>query len=169
MSDTSDPGTPTQPQTTVGDTNNTNNLDTAPKAQVEETEKLKKPKKKLPLFVAMAAVILGVIGVAVFMLLNKPEEKPAATTTQLTRVSMHTGWLFQAQFAGFFVAQEKGYYKDAGLDVDLQEIKDGQDLNKEVADGTIDFATSTPLEVVAAKPTRDHIAALWVQTRYSLS
>src|SRR5580692_9539572 len=29
-------------------------------------------------------------------------------------------WFHQAQFAGFYVAKEKGYYRDAGLDIDIQ-------------------------------------------------
>ncbi len=33
---------------------------------------------------------------------------------------MRLKWLNQAQFAGFYVAQEKGYYKSAGLDVSIQ-------------------------------------------------
>jgi NitT/TauT family transport system substrate-binding protein len=30
-----------------------------------------------------------------------------------------TQWLAQAQFAGYYVAQEKGFYKEAGLDVEI--------------------------------------------------
>ena len=29
-------------------------------------------------------------------------------------------WFHQAQFAGFYVAKEKGYYQSAGLDIDIQ-------------------------------------------------
>ena len=29
-------------------------------------------------------------------------------------------WFHQAQFAGFYVAKEKGYYQAAGLDIDIQ-------------------------------------------------
>ena len=35
-------------------------------------------------------------------------------------VTVRLKWFHQAQFAGFYVAQEKGFYKDAGLDVNLQ-------------------------------------------------
>src|SRR5687768_11673358 len=98
MSETSTPGTPTQPQTTVG---TTNNIDTQPAPNAEGGNK---PKTKWPLLVALAVVGVGVIGAAAYMLL-KPDKK--TTETQLTKVSMHTGWLHQAQFAGFFVAEEK--------------------------------------------------------------
>jgi NitT/TauT family transport system substrate-binding protein len=32
-------------------------------------------------------------------------------------VTLQLKWVTQAQFAGYYVAQEKGYYKAAGLDV----------------------------------------------------
>jgi len=35
-------------------------------------------------------------------------------------VTIRLKWLNQAQFAGFYVAQEKGYYKAEGLDVNIQ-------------------------------------------------
>ena len=33
------------------------------------------------------------------------------------KVTIQLKWVAQAQFAGYFVAKEKGFYKDAGLDV----------------------------------------------------
>jgi NitT/TauT family transport system substrate-binding protein len=35
-------------------------------------------------------------------------------------VTLRLKWLNQAQFAGFYVAQEKGYYKAEGIDVNIQ-------------------------------------------------
>src|SRR5258707_9512575 len=35
-------------------------------------------------------------------------------------VTVRLKWFHQAQFAGFYVAKEKGYYKSAGLNVDIQ-------------------------------------------------
>src|SRR5271154_4555709 len=35
-------------------------------------------------------------------------------------VTLRLKWLNQAQFAGFYVAKEKGYYKSEGLDVNIQ-------------------------------------------------
>jgi len=35
-------------------------------------------------------------------------------------VTVRLKWFNQAQFAGFYLAQEKGYYKSAGLDVNIQ-------------------------------------------------
>lgn len=36
------------------------------------------------------------------------------------KVTVQLKWVAQAQFAGYFVAKEKGFYKDAGLDVTIR-------------------------------------------------
>ena len=40
-----------------------------------------------------------------------------AASAHAEKVTLQLKWVTQAQFAGYYVAQEKGYYKDAGLDV----------------------------------------------------
>jgi NitT/TauT family transport system substrate-binding protein len=40
-----------------------------------------------------------------------------AGTASAEKVTLQLKWVTQAQFAGYYVAQEKGYYKAAGLDV----------------------------------------------------
>ena len=39
---------------------------------------------------------------------------------QLTKVTIQLKWVTQAQFAGYYAAKARGYYKNAGLDVDLK-------------------------------------------------
>ncbi len=39
------------------------------------------------------------------------------------KVTVQLKWLPQAQFAGYYVAQSKGYYKDAGLDVTINGVQ----------------------------------------------
>jgi len=43
------------------------------------------------------------------------------------QISLQLKWKHQFQFAGFYMALEKGYYRDAGLDVHLIEGGAGQD------------------------------------------
>jgi len=38
----------------------------------------------------------------------------------LTKVTLQSKWVVQAQFAGYYAAQAKGYYKQAGLDVTIK-------------------------------------------------
>src|ERR1700759_2749258 len=42
-----------------------------------------------------------------------------ATAHAADAVTIQLKWVAQAQFAGYFVAKEKGLYKDAGLDVTI--------------------------------------------------
>jgi NitT/TauT family transport system substrate-binding protein len=67
------------------------------------------PKKALPLFtaLALAAASFG-----------------AAAQDKLT---LQLKWVTQAQFAGYYVAKDKGFYKEAGLDVTIKS--GGPDIN----------------------------------------
>ena len=45
---------------------------------------------------------------------------PLATALNAAdKVTIQLKWVAQAQFAGYFVAKDKGFYKDAGLDVTI--------------------------------------------------
>ena len=41
-------------------------------------------------------------------------------SAKLTKVTLQLKWVTQAQFAGYYAAVAKGYYKDFGLDVSLK-------------------------------------------------
>src|SRR6266446_3384586 len=43
-----------------------------------------------------------------------------ATGTKATKVTLQLKWVTQAQFAGYYAAKAKGYYSQAGLDVNLK-------------------------------------------------
>jgi len=53
----------------------------------------------------------------------------------LQKVSLQLQWLHQFQFAGYYVAKEKGLYKDVGLNVEIKEFKPSIDTVKEVLSG----------------------------------
>ncbi len=48
-------------------------------------------------------------------------------------------WLDQFQFAGYYMAKEKGFYKEAGLDVEIKKFKHGYDTQDEVLSGRANF------------------------------
>lgn len=51
---------------------------------------------------------------------NSGEEKIATSSTgDLTPLTLQLKWVPQAQFAGYYVALEKGYYEEEGLDVTI--------------------------------------------------
>lgn len=53
-------------------------------------------------------------------------------------VSLQLNWLHQFQFAGFYVAKEKGFYKEKGLYVNLLEF-DKSDVIKKITQREVDF------------------------------
>ncbi|AKG36688.1 ABC transporter substrate-binding protein [Paenibacillus durus] len=67
---------------------------------------------------------------------------PAASTApsaDLVPVKLQLKWVPQAQFAGYYVALSKGYYKDEGLDVQI--LPGGPDIvpEQQVAGGSADI------------------------------
>ena len=54
-------------------------------------------------------------------------------------VTLQLVWKNQWQFAGYYMAKEKGYYKKAGLDVRIRELKKGIDVVDEVVGRQADF------------------------------
>jgi polar amino acid transport system substrate-binding protein len=55
-----------------------------------------------------------------------------ANSVSLEKVSLQLPWKHQFQFAGYYMAKEKGFYKDAGLDVNILEYENGIDLTQRV-------------------------------------
>lgn len=57
-------------------------------------------------------------------------------------VTIYLGWSHQFQFAGYYVAKEKGFYDDLGLDVTLNADKFQDQLSK-ITDSEAGYAVST--------------------------
>ncbi|PIV88063.1 MAG: hypothetical protein COW48_08180 [Hydrogenophilales bacterium CG17_big_fil_post_rev_8_21_14_2_50_63_12] len=63
-------------------------------------------------------------------------------------VSVQLIWKHQFEFAAFYMAEEQGYYRAAGLEVAIREGGPGIDAVKEVLDGRADFGVGTSALVV---------------------
>lgn len=55
-------------------------------------------------------------------------------------ITLQLNWLNQFQFAGYYVAKEKGFYKDVGLNVTINELKNKKELSNIIKEGKADFA-----------------------------
>ncbi|MBY0266284.1 MAG: GGDEF domain-containing protein [Burkholderiales bacterium] len=55
------------------------------------------------------------------------------------RVVLQLKWKHQFQFAGYYVAKEKGFYTDAGFAVEIREAQEGVDPVDSVLKGEADF------------------------------
>lgn len=71
-------------------------------------------------------------------MLSADDSKPV-DNSDLAKVSIQFMWLHQFQFAGYYMAKEKGYYKNSGLDVELKEFRFGMKVTDEVVQGRSDF------------------------------
>ncbi len=63
----------------------------------------------------------------------------ASKNEELHKISVQLLWKHQFEFAGFYMAKEKGFYKEAGLDVDIKEYNFGTDITNDVIEGKSDF------------------------------
>lgn len=61
----------------------------------------------------------------------------------LETVTLQLKWSHAFQFAGYYAAQEKGYYREAGLDVAIEEAHPGDDPLKVVLDGKAQYGVGT--------------------------
>ncbi len=61
----------------------------------------------------------------------------------LEKVVLQLKWTHQFQFSGYYAAIEQGYYRDAGLEVEVREALPEQDTALEVTKGHADFGVGT--------------------------
>ena len=59
------------------------------------------------------------------------------------QVTLQLKWQHQFQFAGYYAAQAKGYYKEAGLEVNILEAAPGVDVVDEVVTGHAQFGVGS--------------------------
>ena len=64
-----------------------------------------------------------------------------ASETGLPRVAFMPQWMPQAQFAGYYVAYEKGFYRQHGLDVSIRRGGPASSPPDALARGQVDFTT----------------------------
>ncbi|VAW02942.1 Pyrimidine ABC transporter, substrate-binding component, partial [hydrothermal vent metagenome] len=87
-------------------------------------------------------VVLAVFAMVAAACSSSSDDGGGADTQELTPVKLQLQWFTQAQFAGYFAALEKGFYRDAGLDVTI--LEGGVDIVPATVldSGAADFAIS---------------------------
>jgi ABC-type nitrate/sulfonate/bicarbonate transport system substrate-binding protein len=128
------------------------------------------PKKRGKMWLVLPLLLVIVAAAAAYALVFK-KDKPAQPA-QLQKVSVRLEWVNNPEFAGMYIAQDMGYYKAAGLSVELKEFQDSTDVNKEVADNVVDYGVSTPLEVILARgkgQDNKAIAAIYQTSPYAIA
>ena len=105
--------------------------------------------KYAPLYSAPLAHALLALTVLV-MLTACTSGKPVETPAAMQAVTLQLQWFPQAQFAGYYVALEKGWYAEEGLDVTIRA--GGPDISPAtaVAGGNADFGTYMLADLASA-------------------
>ena len=84
----------------------------------------------------------------------------------LEKVSLQLKWLHQFQFAGYYVALEQGYYRDAGLDVEIRQGGPFIDAMVDVGSGKADFGVCAS-GVVLPQAAKNKVSVLGVIFQHS--
>jgi diguanylate cyclase (GGDEF)-like protein/PAS domain S-box-containing protein len=93
-----------------------------------------------------------------------------AESTSLEKVSLQLNWKNQFEFAGYYMAKEKGFYEDAGLDVHILEYNNTVELSKSVTENKHTFAIGYSGTVLDAVTTNDivFLSAIFQSSPYVL-
>ncbi|MBI4756562.1 MAG: ABC transporter substrate-binding protein [Betaproteobacteria bacterium] len=67
----------------------------------------------------------------------------APSAQALDKVRLQLKWLHQFQFAGYYAAQAKGYYRDSGLEVAIIPARPGDNAVQKVLAGEAEFGVGT--------------------------
>jgi NitT/TauT family transport system substrate-binding protein len=92
---------------------------------------------------AIVAVLALVLAAALAACGSSNDESGSSSgSKKLTPVKLQLQWVAQAQFAGYYAAVAKGYYKDEGLDVQI--VEGGPDIVPidSLSAGDVDYAIS---------------------------
>jgi NitT/TauT family transport system substrate-binding protein len=87
----------------------------------------------------VGGILAAAIGAAVWAVAAAGASPAETAKPAATKVTLQLKWVTQAQFAGYYAAKDKGYYKQAGLDVRIKV--GGPDITPEqvVAGGQAEF------------------------------
>lgn len=91
---------------------------------------------------------------------------PVALAGDPEPVRLQLKWRHQFQFAGYYAALEKGYYREAGFDVTLLPARPGTDSIREVVAGHAEFGVASA-ELVQRFAVGDPVVALAVIFQHS--
>jgi NitT/TauT family transport system substrate-binding protein len=77
-------------------------------------EENKTSTSKLPMLLIVVAVVIGG-----YLFFTKVVNKETTQDEEMDKITLQLKWIEQAQFMGFLVAQELGYYEDEGIDIEI--------------------------------------------------
>ena len=85
----------------------------------------------------------------------------------LTPVTLQLSFSHQAEFAGFYVAEQEGYYREEGLDVSFIEGGPDVDFITPVVDGAAQFGVAQPADLILARAAGKPVRSIAVIYRHN--
>ena len=92
-------------------------------------------------------LVIWILSVITLFLIGCGQGAPA----ELTKVSIALDWFPWANHSGLYVAQDKGYFAEEGLDVNIYVPGDPSTVLQTVAAGRDDFGISYQPELLIAR------------------
>lgn len=112
-------------------------------------------KRKLVVGVMSVALVVAACGSSKKASTSSTSAASGSSTTAaagpLTKATLQLQWFTQAQFAGYLVALDKGYYKDAGIDLTIKEGAVDIVPQTVLANGQADFALAWVPKALASR------------------
>ncbi|WP_130473036.1 ABC transporter substrate-binding protein [Candidatus Magnetaquicoccus inordinatus] len=102
----------------------------------------KKPAWCATLTKPLCGSLFHCLGIALILLLLLQTGNNAAWAED-KKIRLQLKWSHQFQFAGYYVAQEKGYYQEKGLAVEILPCEPGDDCVGKVVNGQAEFGVGT--------------------------
>lgn len=111
----------------------------------------------------------GLKGIIVIVLvLGLPACIPGANSSpELTPVTLQLSFSHQAEFAGFYVADQQGYYAEEGLAVSFIEGGPEIDFIAPVVSGSAQFGVAQPADLILARAAGKPVRSIAVIYRHS--
>jgi len=100
----------------------------------------------------IAAVATSLVAAVALAACGTADQKDSPSTSGgVTNVKLQLQWFYQAQFAGYIAAVDKGFYKDEGLNVEL--LEGGVDIVPQtvLAQGRADYAVAWVPKALASR------------------
>lgn len=105
--------------------------------------------------IGIVALIVIVLAAGASYYFTQPAQMPQAPKPELpkklTQVTLVFDWLIKAPHAPYYIAQEKGYYRDEGIEVKFVEGQGGPYALGLVASEKAEFALATGNAILAAR------------------
>ena len=98
----------------------------------------------------LLTAVAGALATAVLVAACGDDPAPAATGATV-KVSMALDWYPWANHTGLFISKEKGYFQEAGLEVDIYTPADPSTVLQTVGAGRDDFGISYQTDVLLAR------------------